>query len=53
VDAVARIAAEAGKGQAPPVPYVQDIATGDYWPVSDEPGWRGHERESGASCARG
>ncbi len=53
VDAVSRIAAEAGEGQAPPVPYVQDAATGDYWPVSDQPGWRGHERETGASCARG
>ena len=53
VDAVTRIAAEAGAGQAPPVSYVQDVGTGDYWPVSNEPGWRGHERESGASCARG
>jgi selenocysteine lyase/cysteine desulfurase len=53
VDAVTRIAADAGTGQAPPVSYVQDIGTGDYWPVSDEPGWQGHERETGASCARG
>ena len=47
------IAGGAQAGEAPPVPYVQDVDTGDYWPVSDEPGWRGHERETGASCARG
>ncbi len=53
LDAVARIASEGRSGQALPVPYVQDVGTGDYWPVSEEPGWRGHERETGASCARG
>jgi selenocysteine lyase/cysteine desulfurase len=53
LDAVTRIAAEAQSGHEPPVPYVQDLSTGDFWPVSDEPGWRGHERETGTSCARG
>jgi selenocysteine lyase/cysteine desulfurase len=53
LDAVARIATEGQSGTAPPVPYVQDVDTGDFWPVSDVPGWRGHERETGASCARG
>jgi hypothetical protein len=53
LDAVAHIAADAGLGRDPAVSYVQDLDTGDFWPVSDEPGWRGHERETGASCARG
>ncbi|HLM96184.1 MAG TPA: aminotransferase class V-fold PLP-dependent enzyme [Acidimicrobiales bacterium] len=53
VEAVSHIASDGGGGRVPPVPYVQDVGTGDYWPVSDEPGWRGHERETGASCARG
>ena len=53
LDAVSELAGAARSGQAPPVDYVQDLSTGDYWPVSDTPGWRGHERETGASCARG
>ena len=53
LDAVTRMAAEARTGQKPAISYVQDPDTGDFWPVSDEPGWRGHERETGASCARG
>jgi len=53
LDAVGHIAAEAGSGRDLAVSYVQDLDTGDFWPVSDEPGWRGHERETGASCARG
>ena len=53
VGAVSHIAADAAGGRMPPVPYVQEVGTGDYWPVSDEAGWRGHERETGASCARG
>jgi selenocysteine lyase/cysteine desulfurase len=53
LDAVTAIATDARSGQAPPVPYVQDPRTGDFWPVSDAPGWRGHERENGTSCARG
>jgi selenocysteine lyase/cysteine desulfurase len=53
LEAVTAVASEARSGSALPVPYVQDAETGDFWPVSDEPGWRGHERETGASCARG
>jgi selenocysteine lyase/cysteine desulfurase len=53
LDAVTLIAEGARAGHASPVPYVQDAATGDFWPVSDAPGWRGHERETGTSCARG
>jgi len=41
-------------GGAPsPVPYDQDRATGDYFPVTDEPGWRHAARELGAACSSG
>jgi hypothetical protein len=53
LDAVAVIATGARSGRPPSVAYVQDARTGDFWPVSDAPGWRGHERENGTSCARG
>jgi selenocysteine lyase/cysteine desulfurase len=53
LDAVTDIAASGRSGRELAVDYVQDVDTGDFWPVSDEPGWRGHERETGASCARG
>lgn len=49
LDAVARIAA----GDAPPVPYDQDLYTGDYWPRTTEPAWSSASRRLGASCARG
>jgi len=53
LEAVAVIAAAARSGDAPPVPYVQDPGTGDFWPVTDEPGWHDHEREARTSCAQG
>ena len=53
LDAIGAIAAQARSGAAPPVPYGQDVRTGDYWPESDAPGWQGHEREIGTSCAQG
>jgi len=53
LDAVAAIARSVQETGAPPVPYVQDVRTGDFWPVTDEPGWQDHERESGAFCAQG
>lgn len=49
VAAVSAIAAE----PEPPVPYEQDPATGDFWPLVDVPGWSGPERGAGSSCARG
>jgi selenocysteine lyase/cysteine desulfurase len=36
-----------------PVAYEQDPSTGDYWPVTNAPGWTSHDRGPGASCARG
>jgi selenocysteine lyase/cysteine desulfurase len=49
LQAVARIAA----GDEPPVPYDQDLYTGDYWPRTTEPAWSSASRRLGASCARG
>ena len=49
LDAVTIIA----DGDAPPVPYVQDQATGDYWPAGDEAPWSTGDRSLGSSCARG
>ncbi len=51
--AVAVIAAEGGRGEGPPVAYAQDARTGDFWPMTDRPGWQDHDRETGASCAMG
>jgi|SRR5579872_843385 len=49
LSAVAAVASSAPS----PVSYVQDPATGDYWPEGDLPGWAGEDRALGASCARG
>ena len=45
--------AELAGGAPPPVPYAQDTATGDFFPVTDEPGWRDAAQELGAACSRG
>ena len=49
---LAAVAVIAGGGE-PPVPYEQDTATGDFWPVVDVAGWSVAERGPGSSCARG
>jgi selenocysteine lyase/cysteine desulfurase len=49
IEAVAELAG----GDPPPVPYEQDPSTGDYFPVTDLPGWREAATEPGAACARG
>jgi selenocysteine lyase/cysteine desulfurase len=51
VEAVSAIAASAE--QPTPVPYEQDAATGDFWPVSDVAGWRHGDGGPGGSCAVG
>jgi selenocysteine lyase/cysteine desulfurase len=40
-------------GVPEPVPYEQDLATGDFFPVTDQPGWSEASHEPGAACARG
>jgi selenocysteine lyase/cysteine desulfurase len=37
----------------PPVPYSQDLATGDWWPTTDAAGWGADERQHHAPCGRG
>ena len=49
VEAVALIAG----GEPAPVAYEQDPGTGDFWPVTDAPGWTAEERGHGTPCARG
>ncbi len=53
VDALLAALADLAGGTPPPVPYEQDPATGDFFPVTDEPGWRDAARELGAACSRG
>jgi len=45
--------ADIAGGRPAPVPYLQDPATGDYWPEGTVPGWTADDRSLGASCARG
>jgi selenocysteine lyase/cysteine desulfurase len=40
-------------GSPPPVDYVQDEVTGDFFPASDRSGWWSPEGGAGGGCARG
>jgi len=51
--AVAAVADEAATGRPPPVPYVLDPRTGDFWPVTDRPGWTRPDDRPSTSCAPG
>ncbi len=53
VDRLLGAVAGIASGDPPVVPYVQDEATGDYWPVTSHPAWADAQRRVGASCARG
>jgi selenocysteine lyase/cysteine desulfurase len=53
VDALLDAVAALAGGAPAPVPYVQDPATGDFWPEVDLPGWSSTDRPAGAACARG
>ena len=53
IDALLVAVAELAEGRPAPVPYAQDTATGDFFPVTDEPGWRHAAAELGAACSRG
>lgn len=53
VDALLGAVAELAGGSPAPVPYQQDTATGDFFPVTDQVGWRDAATEPGAACARG
>lgn len=53
IDALLAGVAELATGAAPPVHYEQDPSTGDYFPITDRPGWRDAGAEPGAACSRG
>lgn len=53
VDALLEALAALAGGLPPPVRYVQDDVTGDFWPEGDASGWRSDDRPAGAACARG
>jgi len=40
-------------GTTPPVDYLQDDVTGDFWPEGTAAGWSDDDRPRGAACARG
>jgi selenocysteine lyase/cysteine desulfurase len=53
IEALLAALSDLAGGAPPPVPYQQDAGTGDYFPVTDEPGWRHAAHELGAACSRG
>jgi len=53
IDLLLAAVADLAGGAAAPVPYEQDPGTGDFFPVTDQTGWRDAAREPGAACARG
>ncbi len=53
IEALLAAVAELAGGAPPPVPYEQDPGTGDFFPVTDQPGWKDAASEAGASCSRG
>jgi selenocysteine lyase/cysteine desulfurase len=53
IDALVDAIFDLAGGKPQPVPYQQDRATGDYFPVTDHPAWRNAPFEAGAACARG
>jgi len=53
IDVLLAAVGDLAGGAPPPVPYEQDPATGDFFPVTDQEGWRDASLETGAACARG
>jgi selenocysteine lyase/cysteine desulfurase len=53
IDRFLAAVASIASGEAAPVTYQQDPASGDYWPDGDIAGWTSSQRALGASCARG
>jgi selenocysteine lyase/cysteine desulfurase len=53
IDSLVSAVTDLAAGLPEPVPYEQDRATGDFFPVTDLPGWRDAALEPGAACARG
>jgi selenocysteine lyase/cysteine desulfurase len=53
IDTFLGAVAELAGGLEAPVPYRQDPVTGDFAPLTDQPGWQDAASEVGTSCARG
>ncbi len=53
IDALLAAVGELAAGTPAPVPYEQDPASGDYFPVTDVPGWADAAGELGGSCVPG
>jgi selenocysteine lyase/cysteine desulfurase len=53
IDRLLAAVTQIASGDEPPVPYEQDLQTGDYWPFTTAPGWSSEDRGIGGSCARG
>ena len=53
VDSLVTAVADLAGGTPPPVPYEQDPATGDFFPLTVLPGWRDASTEPGAACSQG
>jgi selenocysteine lyase/cysteine desulfurase len=53
IDALLTAVADLAGGVPAPVAYEQDAATGDFFPVTDQVGWRDAALELGAACSRG
>jgi selenocysteine lyase/cysteine desulfurase len=53
IETLVQAVAELAGGSPPPVPYEQDPASGDFFPVTDQWGWKGAAGEPGAACSRG
>jgi selenocysteine lyase/cysteine desulfurase len=53
IEALLTAVAELASGKPAPVPYRQDSGTGDFFPVTEQAGWKDASVELGAACARG
>ncbi len=53
IDALIEAVAAIANGTAPPINYLQDPHTGDFWPDTADQRWASAHRRLGASCARG
>jgi selenocysteine lyase/cysteine desulfurase len=53
IDALLTAVGELASGKPAPVPYRQDSGTGDFFPVTEQAGWKDASIELGAACARG
>ena len=53
IDSLVSAVSDLAAARPAPVAYEQDPATGDFFPVTDQPAWRNAALEAGTACARG